>query len=93
MMMPKINPSGQSVVKRAKNECRLVVTFEIEFSDEAMQKAPAHHRQGVDIMRDMLTENKDLSAEVWLEAFKKDLAVAGLSDLVAITDIKLEASP
>jgi hypothetical protein len=71
-----------------KDTCRLVVTMELKFTEQAMNDAPAHRRHAIDILRDLLDE-------VLTPEFRQEFIYGfqGVSDLFTVENVKFEAGP
>ena len=83
------NPSGADAVKRGKDECRLVITIELQFTQKGMKDAPNYDKTAIGLVRQTLSQvvTKE-EIEETIKAYN-DFA----KDNLQITDMKFEAAP
>lgn len=62
--------TGTKTIKRNRRRARLVITYEIEFSEAALADAPPHLRNALSLLREILAEANTLEAELLEDAGK-----------------------
>lgn len=54
--------SRQHSIHSTKDKARLVITYDLQFSEKALAEAPPHMRHAMDILREMIGDAKEMEA-------------------------------
>jgi hypothetical protein len=90
--LPSESTSHQKTVRRGKNQARVVATWDLEFTDEALKSAPEWDKSGIALARKNI-ETSGLNTEKILEELRKVIELYGLKDKIILHAFHVEAAP